>query len=121
MQGESGGDETVPGDGGNGYGLMKDRVARTPVGTDAKTQIRNAWNLVANNPDQWHDWGEGTSYNGQPFGALGRMPYPGDEGKAYQGQSAGTGTAAPETPSSGAAAGSFPGNLLTRAAEVLRP
>lgn len=77
MQGESGGRDTVMHDGGNGYGLMADRVSRTPVGSSADTQIKNAWKLVANNPDKWTDWGEGSLYQGKPFGVLGATPYGG--------------------------------------------
>lgn len=80
MQGESGGRDTVMHDGGNGYGLMADRISRTPVGTPARQQLANAWRLVANNPDKWTDWGEGATYQGKPFGVLGARPYKGQPG-----------------------------------------
>lgn len=75
IDGESGGRDEVMHDGGAGYGLVGDRIERTPVGTPARQQLINAWNLVSKNPDKWTDWGEGTLYNGEPFGALGRAPY----------------------------------------------
>ncbi len=75
MQGESGGNPVANHDGGAGYGLMADRVTRTPVGTGAEQQIKNGWKLVQNNPDKWTDWGEGALYQGKPFGVLGATPY----------------------------------------------
>lgn len=83
MAGEnSAGDPTIFHDGGNGYGLMADRVSRTPPGSAPGIQIRNAWNLVANNPLKWTDWGEGTTWfnpktqREENFGALGVIaPY----------------------------------------------
>ncbi len=77
IEGESGGDPNIPGDGGNGYGLVQDRVSRTPPGTPPEQQLINAWKLVSKNPDQWTDWGEGVLYDGKPFGALGAKPYGG--------------------------------------------
>lgn len=85
MSGENAaGDPTIFHDGGNGYGLMADRVSRTPPGSAPDVQLRNAWNLVANNPRQWTDWGEGSSYQGKAFGALGVIaPYDPDPGAVH--------------------------------------
>lgn len=81
MNGESSGNEGAVGDGGAAWGLYQSH--HIPAGSDATTQINDMWRMVSNNPDQWTDWGEGALYNGQPFGALGRTPYPGDIGKTY--------------------------------------
>lgn len=88
MSGENGsGDPTIFHDGGNGYGLMADRVSRTPPGSPPDVQIRNAWTLVANNPKTWTDWGEGSSYQGQRFGALGVIaPYDPDPSAVHPSQ-----------------------------------
>ena len=93
MQGESGGRDTVMHDGGTGYGLMADRITRTPVGTPAKQQLANAWRLVANNPDKWTDWGEGALYQNKPFGVLGARPYDGSGTLSTSGSGADTGPA----------------------------
>jgi hypothetical protein len=81
MTGESDGNPTAIHDGGNGYGLMADRISRTPVGTPAAQQIQNGWSLVQNDLQQggtgFGDWGEGRLYNGQPFGSMGVHPYGG--------------------------------------------
>ncbi len=78
MEGESGGSDTVPGDGGAAYGLYQSHYI--PAGSDATTQINDMWRMVSNNPDSWTDWGQNATYQGKPFGALGRTPYPGDSG-----------------------------------------
>lgn len=78
MEGESGGGENKPGDGGAAWGLYQSH--HIPAGSDATTQIKDMWRLVSNNPDSWSDWGQNALYEGKPFGALGRNPYPGDSG-----------------------------------------
>lgn len=100
MSGEnSAGDPTIFHDGGNGYGLMADRVSRTPPGSSPDLQIRNAWNLVENNPKTWTDWGEGSSYQGKAFGALGVIaPYDPNPGAVHPTQGDPTPTPPPVKP-----------------------
>lgn len=78
IDGESGGNERAIGDSGAAWGLAQSH--HIPTGSDATTQINDMWGLVSNNPDQWTDWGEGATYNGKPFGALGNKPYNGGSG-----------------------------------------
>lgn len=70
---ESHGDDTATGDGGAAYGGFQSHYV--PKGADMATQIADAVGLIKRNPDMWTDWGEGSTYQGQPFGALGRVPY----------------------------------------------
>jgi hypothetical protein len=72
---ESGGDPSAVGDGGIAIGLAQSHYL--PRGASPRDQIADAWRLVSANPDQWTDWGEGSTYQGKPFGALGNMPYDG--------------------------------------------
>lgn len=78
VKGESGGNDKAVGDGGAAWGLGQSH--HIPVGSDSTTQLQDIWRMVANNPDQWTDWGEGATYEGKPFGALGRAPYNGGSG-----------------------------------------
>jgi len=70
---ESGGREDAVGDNGAAWGLMQSHHIRR--GSGPEKQIDDAWRMVSNNPDQWTDWGEGVTYRGKKFGALGNVPY----------------------------------------------
>jgi len=80
IQHESGGNSQAVGDGGAAYGLFQDQ--HIPSGSSVDTQLQNAFKLYTANKAAggtgYGDWGEGTTYNGQKFGALGNNPYPGD-------------------------------------------
>lgn len=76
---ESGGNDSSVGDNGAAWGLYQSH--HIPAGSDAQTQIRNMWDLVSKNPDQWTDWGEGATYEGKPFGAFGNHPYNNPQGQ----------------------------------------
>jgi len=80
IQHESGGNSQAVGDGGAAYGLFQDQ--HIPSGASVEQQLQNAFKLYTANKAAggtgYGDWGEGTSYNGQKFGALGNNPYPGD-------------------------------------------
>lgn len=56
----------------NGLGKGMSRQARL----DPETNVRTAAQAVYGGSG-WSPWGEGATYNGQPFGALGRHPYRG--------------------------------------------
>lgn len=79
IQNESGGNSEIPGDGGAAYGLFQSHYI--PPGTSIEQQFADAQRLykadLANGGTGFGDWGEGRTYNGQPFGALGNNPYPG--------------------------------------------
>lgn len=78
IQGESGGNPDAVGDGGAAHGLFQSHYVGEGASTSA--QIADAVKLIAKNPAQWTDWGEGTTYQGKRFGALGRRAYNGDPG-----------------------------------------
>lgn len=77
INGESGGNPTIKGDGGLAHGLFQSHYT---TGTPEE-QFKDARRLYdadkANGGTGYGDWGEGRLYNGQPFGALGRAPYGG--------------------------------------------
>lgn len=79
INGESGGNPTAVGDGGAAYGLFQSHYI--PPGTPVEQQFQDAARLyrndLANGGTGFGDWGEGRTYNGQPFGALGNHPYSG--------------------------------------------
>ena len=84
INGESGGNPTASGDGGNSIGLFQMNMGGG-LGTgssasqlsDPEFNIRLAAQAVYGGSG-WKPWGEGALYQGKPFGALGNNPYPGD-------------------------------------------
>lgn len=100
IQHESGGNPGVYGDAGHSVGLFQLNDRGLASGRDLKsledpaTNIRLAAQAVYG-PQGWKPWGEGATYNGQAFGALGNFPYPGD---ASQGSTAKQDVAASQQP-----------------------
>lgn len=93
IQGESGGNPVITGDGGVAIGLFQIQDNRNFAGRPDAEWLKNPENNIRYAAQQlgaasgkWSDWGEGSSYNGQAFGALGHNPYPGDNGD-YSGNS----------------------------------
>lgn len=79
IAGESGGNPTIPNSTGSGAtGLFQILPSHGVNGNDPETAIRWAANQVYNVRGDWGDWGEGVTYNGEPFGVLGTNPYPGN-------------------------------------------
>lgn len=84
INGESGGNPNAVGDGGAARGLFQIQDSRNFAGRpdaayldDPENNIRYAAQVLGAANNKWTDWGEGSTYNGQPFGALGNNPYPG--------------------------------------------
>lgn len=81
INGESGGNPEILGDGGAAFGLFQSHYMKNP---DPEAQFQDARRLydadVANGGTGFGDWGEGRLYQGKPFGALGNHPYPGGTG-----------------------------------------
>jgi hypothetical protein len=79
INGESGGNATIPGDGGAAYGLFQSHYIKPGASPDA--QFADAARLykanLQNGGTGFGDWGEGTTYQGKPFGSLGNHPYGG--------------------------------------------
>lgn len=78
IQGESGGRSITQIGGGPGTGLFQIEHGGAHPGRlsqqellDPETNVRVAAEMASKNWDQWTDWGEGVTYNGKPFGALG--------------------------------------------------
>lgn len=89
INGESGGNPNAVGDGGAARGLFQIQDSRNFPGRpdaayldDPENNIRYAAQVLGAADNKWTDWGEGSTYNGQPFGALGNNPYPGGTGVA---------------------------------------
>lgn len=87
IQWESGGNPSAIGDRGNAVGLYQIHhggvVAGRPSAgqlADPETNIRFAAEGLGAARGRWTDWGEGSLYQGRPFGALGNHPYPGNNG-----------------------------------------
>ena len=79
---ESGGNPLASGDGGMSIGLFQiqsdERFAGRPTKeqlADPEFNIKDAAQALGAASGKWADWGEGTSYEGKPFGALGNHPY----------------------------------------------
>lgn len=96
---ESGGNPSAAGDGGHARGLFQVQAAGSPADPSGSSRPPRDWlddpennikfaaeNLGAAN-GEWSAWGEGVTYQGKPFGALGNAPYPGDDGKSTGGSS----------------------------------
>ena len=84
MQGESGGDPSAIGDNGVAIGLMqiqdKTRFSNRPDKAtllDPEANIKYAAQQLGAAKGDFSAWGEGATYEGKPFGALGNNPYPG--------------------------------------------
>lgn len=91
INGESGGNPTIAGDNGASIGLFQmNRSGGLGTGhsvselNDPETNIRLAAQAVYGGSG-WGPWGEGTTYQGQRFGALGNNPYGGRAGAANAG------------------------------------
>lgn len=87
INGESGGNAGAVGDGGAARGLFQIQDSRNFASRpnaayldNPENNIKYAAQVLGAAQGKWTDWGEGSSYNGQPFGALGNNPYPGDSG-----------------------------------------
>lgn len=87
IQGESGGNAAAKGDNGVAIGLFqiqdKTNFSNRPDAaylSDPENNIAYAAKELGAAGGNWGAWGEGSSYNGQKFGALGNNPYPGDTG-----------------------------------------
>ena len=85
-----------PGDGGHARGPFQIQAAGSPADPEGKSRPSRAWLDVPENNIRyaaemvyggsgWSPWGEGASYQGKPFGALGNYPYPGRSGAATGG------------------------------------
>ncbi|MFA5936493.1 MAG: transglycosylase SLT domain-containing protein [Candidatus Paceibacterota bacterium] len=86
---ESSGNPNAVGDGGAARGLFQIQDSRNfssrPSAAyldNAENNIRYAAQELGAASGKWTDWGEGSSYNGQPFGALGNHPYEGGGGSS---------------------------------------
>lgn len=80
INGESGGNPQASGDGGSSLGLFQihkihgfDEQTRM----DPEENIRIAAQVLGAAKGNWKPWGEGTTYKGNAFGALGNNPYEG--------------------------------------------
>lgn len=79
---ESGGNASASGDNGVAIGLFQIQDSTRFKGRPTKAQlldpefnIKYAAESLGAASGKWGDWGEGTLYNGKPFGALGNHPY----------------------------------------------
>lgn len=88
LNGESGGDPNARGDGGIAVGLFQIQ-ARPEWGRPSVEWLLNPENNIRYAIQQlgiangdFSAWGEGVTYNGQVFGALGHNPFPGENGRA---------------------------------------
>lgn len=84
IQHESGGDPGAVGDGGAARGLFQIQDSRNFSNRPDSAWLDNPRNNISYAVNQlgikngdWSAWGEGTTYNGQVFGALGNNPYQG--------------------------------------------
>ncbi len=79
-------DPDVPGDGGHSIGLFQHNDGGLASGRslealqDPAANVRLAAQAVYGGQG-WRPWGEGATYQGQAFGALGRNPYPATGGR----------------------------------------
>ena len=84
IQHESGGNPGAVGDGGAARGLFqiqdKRNFASRPDAAyldNPENNIKYAAQVLGAAKGKWSDWGEGSTYQGKKFGALGNHPYPG--------------------------------------------
>ena len=82
IQWESSGQSIPQHGGGPGTGLFQIEHGGEHAGRlsqqellDPETNVRTAAEMASKNWEQWTDWGEGVTYNGKPFGALGAHPF----------------------------------------------
>lgn len=76
INGESGGNPTIKNSTGSGAtGLFQIMPFHGVDAANPETAVQWAASQVANHG--WSDWGEGVTYQGQPFGVLGLTPYGG--------------------------------------------
>lgn len=79
---ESGGQPYQAGDGGVSIGLFQIQDNQVFAGRPSKEQLLDPTFNIQYAATQWINhgdftpWGEGVTYNGQPFGALGNHPFP---------------------------------------------
>lgn len=107
INGESGGNPTIAGDGGHSIGLFQMNMAGG-LGTgstasqlsDPEYNIKLAAQAVYGGSG-WGPWGEGTSYQGKKFGALGNNPYPGTNAREEISSGVSTVPNAPTKPQAG--------------------
>src|SRR5690606_10074558 len=85
IQWESSGNPGAVGDGGYARGLFQIQDGRRWPGRpgpdallDPETNIKFAAQNLGAASGNWRDWGENNLYQGQPFGALGHHPFPGN-------------------------------------------
>lgn len=103
IQWESGGNPGAVGDGGAARGLFQIQDSRNFASRpdaayldNPENNIRYAAQQLGAASGRWSDWGEGTTYNGQVFGALGNHPFQGAAGT--QGGSMVAGVEIPQLP-----------------------
>lgn len=84
IQYESGGNPNAVGDGGAARGLFQIQDSRNFSSRPSADYLDNPENNIKYAAQQlgaasgkWTDWGEGSTYQGKPFGALGNHPFPG--------------------------------------------
>lgn len=94
INGESGGNPSIAGDGGNSIGLFQMNMGGgLGTGSNAKQLSDPEYNIklaaqAVYGGSGWKPWGEGSTYQGKPFGALGNNPYGGPvNGRANVGAS----------------------------------
>src|SRR3990167_383514 len=86
---ESGGNPDIAGDGGHSIGLFQHNDNGLASGRslealkDPESNIKLAAEAVYGSQG-WKPWGEGATYKGAPFGALGNHPYGGGSDAALQ-------------------------------------
>lgn len=116
---ESGGDPNAVGDNGVAIGLLQIQNSSAFAGRPSTEQlldpsynIQYAASQLGINSGNFGAWGEGTSYNGTKFGALGNHPFPTDTGTASAGNSgAGATASAPTAVPAGSYLADLPGPL----------
>lgn len=122
IQHESGGNPGAVGDGGAARGLFQIQDSRNFANRpgaeyldNPENNIRYAAQELGAGSGNWGAWGEGTSYNGKPFGALGNNPYPGSNASTSGGY--------PSAPSTGSGGTMYDENryneLVTAAQQAL--
>lgn len=89
---ESGGNASIYGDGGHAVGLFQHNDGGLASGRDLRALENPEANIKLaaaavyggregfSSPQGWGPWGEGRTYEGKPFGALGNNPYNGGSG-----------------------------------------
>ncbi len=99
IEGESGGDPNATNTSSGAAGLFQILPTHGVNGKDPETAIKWAANQVYNVRKNWGDWGEGVTYNGEPFGILGVKPYNGSSGSVRSTSGTTSGSASGWNPS----------------------